>query len=497
MKLCIVFVVLSLNLRLAMTIPDIDLDAANPDKKWVTIQGAPSGSFSGRAVSNIGDFNGDGIDDMMMNVPASTSFEMVYVVYGQKDGYSKDTILLNTTYSEGFAIKGPFINGTFTSFGSAISKAIDLDGDGLCDIVIGAPGFANYQGIVYVIYGKKGHKGDVIINQDLSFSSSQGFVILGPQQSQLGTSLSSAGDFNGDGFNDLLIGASGYNNYTGAVYVIYGKKGNYANIYLNESSSFQPGFLIFGSVRNNCFVGTAVDGVGDINGDGIDDILVGAPTCYSVYGLYGKKKRSESTMAVDPNLDTSKGFRVLTNDVGSRFGSIVSSVGDINGDGLGDIILGTYFPGMSKGACVFYGRKENWPSFTIGSDLTLYQGFVITDSRNVILSLGVAVSGGDINGDGIDDILVRARNRTSEGGYVAAIYGSATTFTGVFDISADLTIDKGFIVSGSTLNLNAVWVSLATGDFNNDHIDDIVIGAPQAESSSGKAYIVFGTSNLN
>jgi len=498
MKLCIVFLAFTLSLRLTTANFDINLDAPNPDKKWVTIKGAPVGSYSGRVVSNIGDFNGDGIDDMVINTPNIWTNEVVYVIYGQKDGYSEDTILLNTTYSEGFAIKGPFINGTFTSFGSALSKAIDLNGDGLGDIVIGAPAFSNSQGIVYVIYGKKGHTGDITINQDLSFSSSQGFVILGPRPSQLGYSVGVAGDFNGDGFDDLLIGANWAENYMGAVYVIYGNKGNYANIYLNQTLNSQQVFKIVGSVGSSCPLGTAVDGAGDINGDGIDDILVGVSSCLSVYGLYGKKQRSESTLTVDSNLDISKGFRILAPPDVYQFGGLVSSAGDINGDGIGDIIVGTYAGLLSNGAFVFYGRKENWPSFTIGSDLTFDQGFRVVDSRNTIRSVGVGVyGGGDINGDGIDDILVRAKNTTigpAGGGYVAVIYGSTVPLSGDFDIGSNFTVDKGFIVSGSTLGLNAIWISLATGDFNNDHIDDIVIGAPQAESSSGRAYIVFGSS---
>jgi len=494
----IVFLLLGLSLHLATTNVDIDLDASYSDQKWVTVQGAPVGSYPGRVVSNIGDFNGDGIDDMIMNAANSLNAEVAYVVYGQKNGFSEDNIQVDSTFSEGFTIHGPFPPSQFTNFGFSISKAIDLNGDGLSDIVIGAYTFSNYQGLVYVIYGKKGHTGDITIKQDLSFSSPQGFVIFGPRESsQFGMSVGSARDWNGDGFDDLLIGAPGYGINQGAVYVIDGKKGNYAaNIYLNET---QEGFAIFGPDGGYYRLGAALDGAGDINGDGIDDIILGAPANYSVFGLYGKKKRSGSTLTVDSNdLDGSTGFVISSNSSAGDFGSTLSSAGDINGDGIQDIILGTYLPYSSRGAFAFYGRKGNWPSFEIGDDLASYQGFMIKDSRTGIYSCGLAVSNGDLNGDGIDDLLVRARNKTlasSVGGYVAVIYGSQTKFTADFDIATDLTQDTGFIVFGSTLNIITLTTnSVTTGDFNDDDLPDILIGAPSSQSYYGETYIVFGSS---
>jgi len=494
MKNLIVFLFLSLSFRLATANTDINLDASYSEQKWMTVKGAPIGSYSGRVVSNIGDFNGDGIDDMVINAPNSLHSEMVYVIYGQKDGYSEDTILVNAPFSEGFTIKGPFVNSQFSSFGFSISKAIDLNGDGLSDIVIGAYQFSSNQGVVYVIYGKKGHTGDITINQDYTFFSSQGFVIFGPQSSQFGYSVGSARDFNGDDFGDLLIGAPGYGMNQGAVYVIYGKKEKYTNnIYLDTTPT---AFTILGSAGNTCKLGTSVEGVGDINGDGIEDILFGAPNCYNVYGLYGKKNRVESTLTVDSNLDTSKGFVISSLSSTGQFGAILSTAGDINGDGIQDFILGTYISSSSRGAYVFYGRKENWSSFEIDSGYASNQGFMIKDSRSVIASLGVAVSGGDINGDSFDDILVRARNKTSGGGYVAVIYGSQTSFSGIFDISTDLAVDKGFLISGLDLIFQSTTNGVATGDFNNDNLDDIIIGSPQSEIYAGKTYIVFGSSNL-
>lgn len=220
----------------------IDLESLSTTQGFV-IEGAKQEDYAGGSVSSAGDFNGDGLSDVIIGASQGA-----YVIYGQKNGYPISFDLASLNVNQGFIIKGA---------GSS-SSAGDFNGDGLSDIIIGdsytSPQGRRFAGTSYVIYGKKGGYLSPI---DLAFlNSPQGVVVEGAKGVEfegakgearkaffqyghadmyagdhLGKSVSSAGDFNGDGVSDIIVGADLANPleryWAGSSYVIYGQKDAY------------------------------------------------------------------------------------------------------------------------------------------------------------------------------------------------------------------------------------------------------------------------------
>ena len=172
----------------------------------------------GYSVSSAGDINGDGLADFIIGAPvANQGVGEAYVIYGKQGGGYPTSIYLTNLGDLGFTLSG----GLDRSVGHSVSSAGDINGDGLADFIIGADCAAQNGGAAYVIYGKQG--GGYPANIDLTNLGDLGFTLIGTSQSGAGFSVSSAGDINGDGIVDFIIGAPSVNQNAGAAYVIYGK----------------------------------------------------------------------------------------------------------------------------------------------------------------------------------------------------------------------------------------------------------------------------------
>ncbi|QFS45768.1 beta strand repeat-containing protein [Nostoc sphaeroides] len=377
---------------------------------------------SGNSVSSAGDINGDGLDDLIIGAngasPNGITSGQSYVVFGSKESFAAQFNLSTLNGTSGFAING--IN-QYDSLGNSVSSAGDINGDGLDDLIIGAP-FASPNGTnsgqSYVVFGSKE---SFAAQFNLStLNGTNGFTINGiNEDDSLGNSVSSAGDINGDGIDDLIIGApvaDGNGDNSGQSYVVFGSKEGFDSSFNLSTLNGTNGFTING-INQYDSLGNSVSSAGDINGDGIDDLIIGAPfadgngdNSGQSYVVFGSKEGFDSSFNLS-TLNGTNGFTINGFNKGDGFfSSFVSSAGDINGDGIDDLIIAAPFAdpnGTNSGqSYVVFGSKEGFGAQLNLSTLNGTNGFAInginSDDRSGY-SLG---SAGDINGDGIDDLII-------------------------------------------------------------------------------------------
>jgi len=366
-----------------------------------------------------------------------------------------------------FVSSQTYVGTASSSLGYSVSGAGDVNGDGYDDFIVGAKD-ANSA---YVVFGNA--SGQIADLATGSIAPASGIKISGA--TGLGYSVSGVGDFNGDGYADVLVGA--YNN-AGAAYVIYGGT-NLANVVIDASQNVATsvGFKINGAIDN--WLGSTVSSAGDINGDGLADVLVGGvgtgnnAVGYVVYGRAGG-------VAVDlgaGTIATSNGFKI--NAALTGFGRTISSAGDVNGDGLADLVMG----GTNNNAFVVYGNATSTAP-SINTSIAASAGFqIVSVQTSANLGAKLVSSAGDVNGDGLADVIVGAHGANAA--YV--VYGNTTGATVNIDSTGGIAASSGFRILGTSGALG-YWVSGA-GDINGDGLADVLVGSSTA---NGFAYVVYG-----
>lgn len=376
------------------------------------VDAAAGGESFGRSVGGGGDINGDGYDDIVIGAYKSNANDYhsgaAFVVFGHSGAFPAALNVSTLNGSNGFEIVGAAAND---KVGRSVAIVRDIDGDGFDEVALGATyassvsGAYTYNGFAYVVFGHSGAFASALSLS--SIDGSNGFRIDGPVGDRLGRSVSGAGDVNGDGFNDIIAGSQ----YGGSAYVVFGHSGTFTSPLAAGTLNGSNGFAIK-SIDQERTAGSSVAGVGDVNGDGIDDVAAGVPGVPltprdRVYVVFGHTGAFASSLAFD-DVGGTNGFR-LDGPAGWRTGIAVAGAGDISGDGFADIVIGAPYPFNSGGhAYVMFGHSGVFASPFELSTLNGSNGFRM-DGTGVQVLTGWSVAGvGDINHDAGDDIIVGA-----------------------------------------------------------------------------------------
>jgi hypothetical protein len=354
----------------------LDLDSLDGTNGF-RLDGVDGRDHSGYSVASAGDVNGDGYDDVLIGAYRAGAGGSVigesYVVFGQAGGWAASLDLDSLDGTNGFRLDGV---GKYDHSGWSVASAGDVNGDGLDDILIGAPygdaGGLN-SGESYVVFGQAG---GWAASLDLdSLDGSNGFRLDGVDiDDRSGYSVASAGDVNGDGFDDVLIGAywaGAGGSRSGESYVVFGQAGGWAASLDLDSLDGSNGFRLDG-IDVNDYSGYSVASAGDVNGDGFDDIVIGAyqgdaggSNSGESYVVFGQAGGWAASLDLD-SLDGTNGFRLDGIDVNDYSGYSVASAGDVNGDGYDDMLIGATLGdagGSDSGeSYLVFGSSADWSS---------------------------------------------------------------------------------------------------------------------------------------
>jgi len=431
---------------------------------------------NGRMVTEAGDINGDGFSDFISGT---------YAVFGTASGFDRELDLSSLNGSNGF--------GLIDNYG-ALSPAGDINGDGFDDIFVSTG--SDIIDFKYVVFGKAADFNATLGIDDLE-DAANGFLVIQAGGGENSTTAISAGDVNGDGYDDMFVGqyifrGDNYGYYASSSnhYVVFGMPVGFGSALDLTSLDGNNGFRL--DAVDNDGSGRTLSDAGDINGDGFDDLIIGAPDAYHSYVVFGKASGFEATMNLS-ELDGSDGF--ILNGAGRN----VSNAGDVDGDSFDDVIIGSpyaSFGGDESGSSfVVFGKASGFDAAVDLTSLDGKNGFRL-DGEAAGDSLGLSVSNaGDVNGDGFDDVIVGAPRAHVNGdisGSSYVLFGKVSGFDAVINLP-ELDSSAGFRLDGVGRNYSG-WTVSGAGDINGDGFDDLnVRDRPFTEEFN---YVIFGRSDF-
>lgn len=471
------------------------------------VYGLNSSDYLGLDIGRLGDFNGDSYPDFLLGARNASragyvSNGAVYVIFGTPTGFPQllDLNLLNGT--NGFQITG---KSSGALFGYSFS-AVDIDADGYPDLLIGAP-FQDASGTIYGFWGGP-NLGAWSIN--LNNLSGKGFELSGEFPGNLlGTSIHGGRDINGDGLDDAIFSAPGYNNSIGRSYLLWGRPDlRNTSFSLNNFSAY--GVKINGEAPSD-LSGQRVRLLYDVNGDPFDDVLIGAVGARTSTGrqylLSGGPTISSSPEIQLSDIRSPSGVLFNGEVAGDQSGWSLGPLRDFNGDGLGDFLIGAWQSSGNKGASsgrtyLVYGNPsfKNISTFELAT-LTNQTGSIINGEKPGDASGYWVESIDDFDGDGREDFMIGAGpashgNLTFEG----RTYFFRGAGRGLFQNS---TIDlggldglNGFSVDGAESGDYSGSRIADMGDINGDGLSDVMISSYRASRNglfqSGCVHALYG-----
>ena len=400
---------------------------------------------------------------------------------------SIDFATTTLTANQGFKILG----GTPTSWlGNDVQQAGDINKDGIDDFIVTSQfATANSKtqaGAVFVIYGNTAGPAQIDLNNALDLSV--GFKISGGSASDFLQSASAAGDFNHDGVDDVIVGVAHltFNSliFAGSAYVIYGQQGGLTSHIDLSTLTISQGVQIGGPAAF-AQAGSMVRPGGDMNGDGIADVVISATyatflsrnSAGATYVIYGKQGGYSANIDLG-TLDFTVGYKIIGAVANDHFGANIGPGRDLNGDTIPDVLAGTYDAG-TRYLVVIWGKQGGLTADVDVATMTISDGIKVT----VGMTLGMpAIDAIDFDGDGFKDLIFG----TTDTRRVYIIYGVPGGFTQNYDFTSTT-------YSSSVANIiatdNSFGYSLTCADINGDGYGDIITGNP-----SYSAGVIFGLS---